>query len=66
MGMVALRIWGVGLWCVLGAACLARTETESGGTAAGAGSGGTGSAPLCGLAGMTGGECEHVSQQSRH
>jgi len=48
MRKVSLRVWGVGVWCVLGAACLAR-ETESVGTAGAAGSGATGSAPLCGV-----------------
>ena len=48
MRKVSVRVWGVGVWCVLGAACLAR-ETESVGTAGAAGSGATGSAPLCGV-----------------
>ena len=49
MGKVSLRVGGVAVWCLLGAACLARGETESEGTAGAAGSAATGSAPLCGV-----------------
>jgi len=49
MGKVSLRVGGVAVWCLLGAACLARVETESEGTAGAAGSAATGSEPLCGV-----------------
>ncbi|HEU4577871.1 MAG TPA: hypothetical protein VFS67_06435 [Polyangiaceae bacterium] len=31
MGNIWLRVWGMGVWCLLGAACLARVETDGDG-----------------------------------